>query len=761
LLEDNILRYSKLIENLEKHNKNHVQYLRSYLLPYGEKNGLQFFTRPRYYPKTTNPKPIEGTFSTCFALFSLLRSHDDIKSVEQGLHANNIFQEYAEDLSSNSSSWHYPPFPSPFDIYTTPFKLICLHMISEQYVNSKLKFTMNIIIALHDIVKNLDTNTAAKFSSTHDYSGFLSYWNFVALFLFYEKLPPLKQLIKDLNMKSNSKIIKINTIKYQPKTSRTKLESQNKKIEKKYLPTRHKIEKLLKNLFIWSRDELYKQATFYHIEEGDRIDPIRTIFCLSIYKLYNEIRKEGKIPLSDLDIKYNKKGVNVLLGEIFSRGGDSLWKKYLPILAIPSYDGNVYPFPLSSLNRMLSLVELTDSFLDSYLGSIEEALEWIRHNERTNVPYTGENYTINEYFEGWRSSHSSNPNGHPECWSTALVFDTTQNMEKRCRKFRSNAILSALNGTINDLSDPEEFIDRWDSTLNLQKDTKKSYSLKKILFEEIIFPRIQKNEEQWSSISNSGVLYGPPGTGKSTLVESIAKTLGWSYLRVDTALLLQSGLDKASNSVSKIFNLLTKLEKTVILFDEIDECIRDRQDSKDTVLENRLLTNTMLTKLNDLAKNEKIIFFIATNYGDKIDVAIRRPGRFDLLLDVNYPHYDELLKFMNKEFQKFKYMLPITIQEELILEYKKGRKTDTLEELTFTRWEKFVEDSIVLYSSSNKSNGIVEKFKEYFIVKETKNNDNTLKSYFPISTEKKLIYRKNFVWRDIKKLVIKKRKIIF
>lgn len=96
-----------------------------------------------------------------------------------------------------------------------------------------------------------------------------------------------------------------------------------------------------------------------------------------------------------------------------------------------------------------------------------------------------------------------------------------------------------------------------------------------------------------------------------------------------------------------MFEHLSYLTRTVILFDEIDECIRERSDPK-TTFENRLLTNTMLTNLNDLKNNENIIFFVATNWFQNIDEAIKRPGRFDAILYIDYPYANELIKKMNE-----------------------------------------------------------------------------------------------------------------
>jgi SpoVK/Ycf46/Vps4 family AAA+-type ATPase len=123
--------------------------------------------------------------------------------------------------------------------------------------------------------------------------------------------------------------------------------------------------------------------------------------------------------------------------------------------------------------------------------------------------------------------------------------------------------------------------------------------------------------------------------------------LGWNFLRLDTSLLLREGLDKAAYSTSKVFEYLSYLIKTVVLFDEIDECIREGSDPT-TTFENRLLTNTLLTNLNDLKNNKNIISFVATNWFQNVDEAIKRPGRFDAILYIDYPYVNELINRMKE-----------------------------------------------------------------------------------------------------------------
>jgi hypothetical protein len=76
--------------------------------------------------------------------------------------------------------------------------------------------------------------------------------------------------------------------------------------------------------------------------------------------------------------------------------------------------------------------------------------------------------------------------------------------------------------------------------------------------------------------SYSMLLYGPPGTGKSTLAELMADTLEWPMLTVTVSDFLGSGGAMVEARAKAIFQMLEAQSKTVILFDEIDSFLLDR-----------------------------------------------------------------------------------------------------------------------------------------------------------------------------------------
>jgi hypothetical protein len=152
----------------------------------------------------------------------------------------------------------------------------------------------------------------------------------------------------------------------------------------------------------------------------------------------------------------------------------------------------------------------------------------------------------------------------------------------------------------------------------------------------------------------SMLLYGPPGTGKTSLAEFMADALGFPLLTVTVSDFLGTGDAMVEARAKAIFQMLEAQSNCIILFDEIDSFLLDRDSQhyrdQDTVF--KFLTPGMLTKINDLRSAERSIFIIATNYESRIDPAIKRVGRVDekyLLLPPDAPRRTIILEGLLKK----------------------------------------------------------------------------------------------------------------
>ncbi len=163
--------------------------------------------------------------------------------------------------------------------------------------------------------------------------------------------------------------------------------------------------------------------------------------------------------------------------------------------------------------------------------------------------------------------------------------------------------------------------------------------------EYFIAPRERTSDQGSGNASDahySMVLYGPPGTGKTTIAQAVAKALGWDFISLSPSDFVQTGVSQVEQRAKRIFEALTEQENCVILLDEIDRLILDRNlkayDNQDDMFQ--MMTPSMLPKLKELREKESSIFVIATNYFERIERAAVRAGRVDDAFLVGLPDFE-------------------------------------------------------------------------------------------------------------------------
>lgn len=154
----------------------------------------------------------------------------------------------------------------------------------------------------------------------------------------------------------------------------------------------------------------------------------------------------------------------------------------------------------------------------------------------------------------------------------------------------------------------------------------------------------------------SFILYGPPGSGKTYLLKRFAAALGWPLVSLSPGNFIKEGLEKIESTASAIFDDLRRLDHAIVLFDECDELFRQRPGPEGVTDAGRNIlsfaTASMLPKLQQLHDARKVVFVLATNYVANLDRAIRRDGRFDLILLHDRPDHQARRKIIKRQHER-------------------------------------------------------------------------------------------------------------
>ena len=165
--------------------------------------------------------------------------------------------------------------------------------------------------------------------------------------------------------------------------------------------------------------------------------------------------------------------------------------------------------------------------------------------------------------------------------------------------------------------------------------------LKETLIAEVINPL--RDPERFKkfrvSIPNGIILYGPPGCGKTFIVRKLAEELGYTFVEVKHSDLATPFIHGSVGNIGKVFANAKDNSPAIVFFDEISGLVPDRKNLHDSSSHKEEEINEFLMQLNDASDNG-ILVVGATNYIDRIDPAILRPGRMDIKIYVSPPDFD-------------------------------------------------------------------------------------------------------------------------
>jgi cell division protease FtsH len=135
------------------------------------------------------------------------------------------------------------------------------------------------------------------------------------------------------------------------------------------------------------------------------------------------------------------------------------------------------------------------------------------------------------------------------------------------------------------------------------------------------------------------LLDGPPGTGKTLLARALAGECGASFISVDGSYFSSMFYGAGIGKVKELFQRARAAAPCIVFIDEIDGLGRRSRgtDAQGGEQEQNRIINRLLVEMDGFSPLDNVVIVGATNHVDNIDEAMRRPGRFDLIVRTTLP----------------------------------------------------------------------------------------------------------------------------
>jgi chaperone BCS1 len=174
-----------------------------------------------------------------------------------------------------------------------------------------------------------------------------------------------------------------------------------------------------------------------------------------------------------------------------------------------------------------------------------------------------------------------------------------------------------------------------------------SRNLNTIYLDDEIKTKIMNDLENFKSSENEyiqfGIPYkktylltGAPGMGKSSLIKALCTKYNYSLSFL--------AVSKNFDNTSLVYAIRDLNENSILLLEDID-CLFDKRNVSQ---ENSSLTfSNLINILDGVLYKHGIIIFMTTNHPEKLDNALMRIGRIDMIINIDYPKKEMIQKAYN------------------------------------------------------------------------------------------------------------------
>ncbi len=131
------------------------------------------------------------------------------------------------------------------------------------------------------------------------------------------------------------------------------------------------------------------------------------------------------------------------------------------------------------------------------------------------------------------------------------------------------------------------------------------------------------------------LLHGAPGTGKTLAAKALATESGAAFIAVRAAEMLTEWQGASEKALRDAFARARAAAPCILFFDEIDAIAGRRGGGEGATIER--MVAQLLVEMDGIADPPGVVVLGATNRLDRLDPALLRPGRFDLVVEMPRP----------------------------------------------------------------------------------------------------------------------------
>jgi hypothetical protein len=398
------------------------------------------------------------------------------------------------------------------------------------------------------------------------------------------------------------------------------------------------IEKQIQDPIRWCEAMMYREIAHASAGNLTDLDPAELVSGLTLAVVVKRI--DSPLRLTDA-VKKALKGARE----------DGSWMPGQPF-AIDERSGLSESAPTAGIVWMLSgaiarhrAVTVADEVLGHYVNWLDATKRSLELTSRSGSPQPPLK------IAGWVSERMVRSD-RIDLWSTAFVINSLLNI-RGLMEFR---LWQVCEQRFTILQGGRTFSDLEAADLGARQE----YRLQRRLAQ--IARRAES--EGYREADYAVVLHGPPGSSKTVIAQAVSRemwrTPRWlaggdaRLVRITPADFTRRGEERLDSEARIIFDILSHVRNVTILFDEIDDLLRER-NPKEPPTFLKLVVPAMLNRLQDLrdaCARQEIFFVLATNYIERIEPALIRKGRIDYAIPLVYPDRDSRLAVIERRIAK-------------------------------------------------------------------------------------------------------------